>query len=253
MNLAVNARDAMPKGGKLTIETANVQLGENTGSRRMPVKPGPYTLIAVSDTGFGMDEATQARLFEPFFTTKGSGRGTGLGLSTVFGIVKQSGGNVEVYSVPDRGTSIKVYLPRIDQPVAVEATETTRKVTRGTETILLVEDDEMVRSLVRESLAREGYKVLDAADPLEARRMADTFRGKIHLLITDVVMPKVSGRELADQLVARRPGMKVIFMSGYTEDAIVNHGMVKPGVDFLHKPFTTETLGRKLREVLARR
>jgi len=250
MNLAVNARDAMPKGGTLTIETANVQLAENTGSRRVPVKAGPYTLIAVSDTGFGMDEATQARLFEPFFTTKGSGRGTGLGLSTVFGIVKQSGGNVEVYSVPDRGTSIKVYLPRIDQPVAVEAVETARKVARGTETILLVEDDEMVRSLVRESLTREGYKVLDAADPLEARRIADAFRGKIHLLITDVVMPKVSGRELADQLVRRRPGMKLIFMSGYTDSAVINSGILQKEVAFLQKPFTPGVLMEKVRDVL---
>jgi CheY-like chemotaxis protein len=250
MNLVVNARDAMPKGGTLTIETANVQLSEDYANRHATVKSGPYTLIAVSDTGTGMDEATRARLFEPFFTTKGTGRGTGLGLSTVFGIVKQSGGSVEVYSVPNRGTSVKVYLPRIDQPVTAETAETNKKVARGTETILLVEDDEMVRSLVRDTLTREGYKVLDAPDPMEARRIADSFRGKIHLLITDVVMPKVSGRELADQLTRRRPDIKVMYMSGYTDSAIVNSGILQKEVAFLQKPFTPGSLTEKVRDVL---
>jgi two-component system, cell cycle sensor histidine kinase and response regulator CckA len=250
MNLVVNARDAMPQGGTLTIETANVQLAENYSGRHLAVKPGPYTLIAVSDTGTGMDEATQARLFEPFFTTKGMGRGTGLGLSTVFGIVKQSGGGVEVYSVPNRGTSVKVYLPRLDQPVSLESSETQQAAARGTETILLVEDDEMVRSLVRETLARDGYRVLDTSDPLEARRIAEGFRGKIHLLITDVVMPKVSGRELAEQVTRRRPQIKVIYMSGYTDTAIVNSGILQKEVAFLQKPFTPGVLTLKVREVL---
>jgi len=250
MNLVVNARDAMPGGGTLTIETANVEIADAYKGRHMPLKKGPYALIAVSDTGTGMDEGTQARLFEPFFTTKGSGRGTGLGLSTVFGIVKQSGGGVEVYSVPNKGTSVKVYLPRIDQPVSADHVETGDEVARGTETILLVEDDEMVRSLVRETLAASGYKVIDAPDPIEARRIADAFRGKIHLLITDVVLPKASGREFAEQLSRKRPGMKVIYMSGYTDSAVVNSGILQKEVAFLQKPFTPASLNGKVREVL---
>jgi len=250
MNLVVNARDAMPKGGTLTIETASISLDEKYAGRQMALKPGTYTQIAVSDTGTGMDEATQARLFEPFFTTKGSGHGTGLGLSPVFGIVKQSLGSVEVYSVPNRGTSVKVYLPRIDQPVTAEKPTTLKKAGPGTETILLVEDEEMVRSLVRETLARDGYKVLDAADPFEARRLSEGHRGKIHLLITDVVMPKVSGRELAEQLTQRRPDMKVIYMSGYTDSAIVNSGILQKEVAFLQKPFTPGVLTEKVRDVL---
>src|SRR6476469_8216316 len=176
MNLAVNARDAMPKGGVLTIETANVHRDEHYAGRHIAVKAGAYILLAVSDTGSGMDAATQARLFEPFFTTKGSGKGTGLGLSTVFGIVKQSGGSVEVYSEPGRGTSVKVYLPRIDQPVSVEAEAGNKRLARGSETILLVEDDDMVRTLVRETLQREGYHILDAPGPIEAKRIAEQFK-----------------------------------------------------------------------------
>ncbi len=250
MNLVVNARDAMPKGGTLTIETANVELDESYSGRHLVAKPGPYAQIAVSDTGAGMDEATLARLFEPFFTTKGSGRGTGLGLSTVFGIVKQSGGNLDVYSVPNHGTSVKVYLPRIDQPAVVEAESSRRHVTSGSETVLLVEDDEMVRHLVRETLVRAGYRVMDTSDPLEARRLSDTYRGRIHLLIADVVMPKVSGRELAEELHARRAGLKVLYMSGYTDTAIVNTGILHKEVAFLQKPFTPTALTEKVREVL---
>jgi hypothetical protein len=250
MNLVVNARDAMPKGGTLTIETANVELDESYSGRHLAVKPGPYVQLAVSDNGGGMDEATQARLFEPFFTTKTSGRGTGLGLSTVFGIVKQSGGNLDVYSVPDRGTSVKVYLPRLDQPAAVEAESSRRKVAKGSETVLLVEDEEMVRTLVRESLVRAGYRVMDTADPLEARRLSENYRGTIHLLITDVVMPKVSGRELAGELQAARQGMKVLYMSGYTDSGIVNAGILRKEVAFLQKPFTPAALTEKVREVL---
>ena len=250
MNLVVNARDAMPKGGILTIETANVELDESYSLRHLAVKPGPYAQIAVSDNGGGMDEATLARLFEPFFTTKGAGRGTGLGLSTVFGIVKQSGGNLDVYSVPNRGTSVKVYLPRIDQPAAVEAESVRRPVALGSETVLLVEDDEMVRHLVRETLVRAGYKVMDTSDPLEARRLSASYRGTIHLLITDVVMPKVSGLELAEELRARRGGMKVLYMSGYTDTAIVNTGILHKEVAFLQKPFTPAALTEKVREVL---
>jgi two-component system cell cycle sensor histidine kinase/response regulator CckA len=250
MNLVVNARDAMPKGGTVTIETANVELDESYSGRHLAVKPGPYAQIAVSDNGGGMDEATQSRLFEPFFTTKGVGRGTGLGLSTVFGIVKQCGGNLDVYSVPNRGTSVKVYLPRIEQPATVEAESRRRHVAPGSETVLLVEDDEMVRHLVSETLVRAGYKVMDTSDPLEARRLSDSYQGPIHLLIADVVMPKVSGRELAEELRARRNGMKVLYMSGYTDHAIVNTGILRKEVAFLQKPFTPAALTEKVREVL---
>jgi hypothetical protein len=250
MNLSVNSRDAMAKGGVLTIETANVVLDEGYASRHIGLKPGPYILLAVSDNGSGMDAATKARLFEPFFTTKGPGRGTGLGLSTVFGIVKQSGGSVDVYSEPGRGTSVKVYLPRIDQPVVVEAEAMKKEVSRGTETILLVEDDEMVRSLVRATLVREGYKVIDFADPVEASRRSEGLKGPVDLLITDVVMPKLSGRELAGKIMRRRPGMKVLYMSGYTENAVINSGILQTEVAFLQKPFTPAALTEKVREVL---
>jgi signal transduction histidine kinase/ActR/RegA family two-component response regulator len=250
MNLAVNSRDAMAKGGILTIETGNVLLDEKYTERHIGLKPGPYVLLGVSDNGCGMDEATKARLFEPFFTTKGAGRGTGLGLSTVFGIVKQSGGSVDVYSEPGRGTSVKVYLPCIDQPVVIEAEALKKNVARGTETILLVEDDEMVRSLVRTTLLREGYKVMDFADPVEARRRSENHKGPIQLLITDVVMPKLSGRELAERIIRRRPGMKVLYMSGYTENAVINSGILQTEVAFLQKPFTPAALTEKVREVL---
>ena len=250
MNLAVNARDAMPKGGTLTIETKNVTLDSMYTARHITVKPGPYVLLAVGDNGTGMDAATQKRLFEPFFTTKGAGRGTGLGLSTVFGIAKQSGGSVDVYSEPGRGSCFKVYLPRIDQPVAIEAEAAEAQPWRGSETILLVEDDDAVRGLVRETLERYGYKVLDSPGPVEARRLVEKQRGPVHLLITDVVMPKISGRELAEQLVRDRPTLKVLYMSGYTDNAIVNSGLLTKDVAFLQKPFTPSALIEKVKEVL---
>jgi two-component system cell cycle sensor histidine kinase/response regulator CckA len=252
MNLAVNARDAMPKGGVLTIETANVALDREYASHHINTKPGGYVLMAVSDNGLGMDQATKERLFEPFFTTKSPGRGTGLGLSTVFGIVKQSGGGLEVYSELGTGTTVKVYLPRIDQPAHVEAEKLKTAAARGHETILLAEDDEMVRTLVRETLERAGYRVLAGSDPVEARRAAEAHSGPIHLLITDVVMPKVNGRELADQLAVRRPGMKVLYMSGYTDNAVLNSGILQKEVAFLQKPFTPAALIDKVREVLER-
>jgi len=250
MNLVVNSRDAMPKGGTLTIETANVELDETSSRRQLPIKPGQYAMIAVSDTGVGMDEVARDRLFEPFFTTKRSGHGTGLGLSTVFGIVKQSGGSINVYSVPNSGTSMKVYFPRIDEPAAIEAEAPGKAVVRGSETILVVEDDDMVLSLVRETLLRAGYHVLDAGGPAEARRMSENFRGRIHLLVTDVVMPKVSGRDLAIQLTERRPELKVLYMSGYTDSAIVNTGLLQREVAFVQKPFTPAGFLEKVREVL---
>ncbi len=252
MNLVVNSRDAMPKGGVLTIETANVELDDRYVARHIAVKPGPYIRLAVSDTGSGMDAATQAHLFEPFFTTKSAGHGTGLGLSTVFGIIKQSGGSLDVYSEPSHGTTIKVYLPRIDHPVSIEAEKTARRaVARATETVLVVEDDEMVRTLVRETLEREGYKIIDSAGPLEAKRMAEAYKGPIQLLITDVVMPKLNGRDLAEQLVKRRLDMKVLYMSGYTDNAVIATGILQQkDMFFLQKPFTPAALIEKVREVL---
>ena len=250
MNLVVNARDAMPKGGILTVETENVELDESYASRHIEVRSGPYVMLAVSDNGAGMDEATRGRLFEPFFTTKGAGKGTGLGLSTVFGIVKQSGGSLQVYSEPDSGTSVKVFLPRIEQPVATDPETQRKAVRRGYETVLLVEDDDMVRNLVRETLERDGYTVIDANSPAEARRASDSYAGTIHLLITDVIMPKTNGHELAEQLTRRRPKMKVLYMSGYTDSAIASSGVLAKEMAFLEKPFTPVSLTGKVREVL---
>jgi CheY-like chemotaxis protein len=250
MNLVVNARDAMPRGGTLTIETSNVNLDESYTRTHVTLKPGAYVMIAVSDTGTGMDENTKQHAFEPFFTTKAPGRGTGLGLSTVFGIVRQSGGGVDIYSALGKGTSAKVYLPRIDQPEVVETPERRAKESKGTETILIAEDDEMVRSLVKETLLRQGYDVLDAAGPVEAQKIAETHRGAIHLLITDVVMPKINGRDLAARLSKRRPLMKVLYMSGYTDGAVVNNGILRKEVAFLQKPFTPAGLAQKVRDVL---
>ena len=250
MNLVVNARDAMAKGGTVTIETSNVELDEQFASQYIGVKAGPYVLLSVSDSGLGMDEATKARLFEPFFTTKNPDRGTGLGLSTVFGIVKQSGGTLEVFSEPGKGTSVGVYLPRLDQPEAIETTALKAKLARGTETILIVEDDEMVRGLVHETLVRHGYHVIDAADPADAKRKADSYKGQLQLLITDVILPKTNGRELAQQLTRKHPEMKVLYMSGYTDQVILNIGIQHEDVAFLQKPFTPATLAEKVREVL---
>jgi two-component system, cell cycle sensor histidine kinase and response regulator CckA len=250
MNLVVNARDAMPQGGTLTVETANANVGPNQVMAHFAAKPGPCVMLAVSDTGHGMDEGTRARLFEPFFTTKMPGKGTGLGLSTVFGIIKQSGGGLDVTSEPGKGTTVRVYLPSIDQPVADEVEVVKRVAAPGTETILLVEDDEMVRTLVRETLQRDGYKLLDAAEPMAARHIAEKYKGAIQLLITDVVMPKISGNELARQIVGQRPETKVLYMSGYTDTAIVKSGLEQKTIAFLQKPFTPAMLAQKVREVL---
>jgi CheY-like chemotaxis protein len=197
-----------------------------------------------------MDPATRARVFEPFFTTKNAGKGTGLGLSTVFGIVKQSGGSLDVSSEPGKGTTMRIYLPAIDQPLAVEAEVVKRPGARGHETILVVEDDEMVRRLVRQTLEQEGYRLMDAPEPVEARRIADAFKGPIQLLITDVVMPNCSGRELAAQIIHRRPETKVLYMSGYADLAFVNRGSEQGNIAFLQKPFTPATLTQQVREVL---
>jgi two-component system cell cycle sensor histidine kinase/response regulator CckA len=251
VNLAVNARDAMPRGGKLTIETMNVALDEAYVAAQAVVVPGSYVMLAVSDNGAGMDAATQARVFEPFFTTKPKGQGTGLGLATVYGIVKQSGGYIWVYSEPGRGTTFKVYLPRVD--AAVESPGPATVVTAslgGSETILLVEDQEEVRNLVRRMLAARGYHVLAAASGHDALRLTVQHAGTIDLLVTDVVMPGMSGREVAALLAPAHPKMKTLYLSGYTDESIVRHGMLEVGVAFLQKPFTAEALARKVREVV---
>jgi CheY-like chemotaxis protein len=254
VNLVVNARDAMPHGGTVTIETGNVMLDESYTRRHPALDPGPYVLLAVSDTGTGMDAAIQARLFEPFFSTKGS-RGTGLGLSTVLGIVQQSGGHVAVYSEPGMGSTFKVYLPReAAVPERPTATPPPRRAAPvGAETILVAEDSEGVRHLVRDVLARAGYRVLEARDGEEALRVAREHAGPIHLLLTDVVMPGAGGRAAAEGLTAARPETRVVYMSGYTEDAILTKSVLEAGADFLEKPFTPRDLEQKVREVLGRR
>jgi two-component system cell cycle sensor histidine kinase/response regulator CckA len=246
LNLAVNSRDAMPHGGTLSIETSNVTVGKGG-----VVKPGAYVMITVTDTGTGMDAATQAHAFEPFFTTKRAGSGTGLGLYTVAGIVKQSGGTVDLTSQPGHGASFRVYLPRVDRvPVVTPVDVPKSAAVGGAETILLVEDDEMVRALVRETMESQGYNVLAASDPMEAHVVAGNYRGVIQLLITDVIMPKASGPQLAKQLLKISPQLKVLYMSGHTERAILKRGVRRKEVAFLPKPFTPAQLIAKVRDVL---
>ncbi|MBL8719911.1 MAG: response regulator [Myxococcales bacterium] len=250
MNLVVNARDALPKGGHLVLETSVCTLDEAYARDHVGVEPGRYLMLAVRDDGVGMDEATQSRIFEPFFTTKGPGKGTGLGLSTVFGIVQQCGGHIWLYSEPDLGTTFKVYLPRATAGVVATAPPIDPGLRGGTETILVTEDHEQVRAVAREILERAGYQVLSAAGPEEALRLVDEHGGVIDLLLTDVVMPGMNGRELADRVHARWPALRVLFMSGYTDDVVLRHGALDTRALFIEKPLTADGLLRKVRGAL---
>ena len=251
LNLVVNARDAMPRGGRLTLETANVELDDKFAGHYASVHPGPHVMLAVSDTGVGMDAELQSRLFEPFFTTKEQGKGTGLGLSTTYGIVKQSGGSIWVYSEPGHGTTFKIYMPRSEEPLEDRAERApVREAAPGTETVLLVEDEPEVRRLVEKLLRLKGYRVLAAASPSEAIALSKREETVIELLLTDVIMPGMNGRELARVLAVDRPRMKVLYMSGYTDAAMSQQGILPPGTAFLSKPFTPEILARKVRDVL---
>ena len=251
MNLVVNARDAMPNGGKVTIETVNIDRIPVFSAKPEAATKRPYVMLAVSDTGTGMDEATRARIFEPYFTTKSAGKGTGLGLSTVYGIVKQSDGEILVYSEPGHGATFKVYLPRVDhvatEPAAVASAES---LPSGTETILLVEDEPGVRAFAGEALRMQGYTILEARHGIEAQLLSAQHPASIHLLLTDVVMPQMNGREVAERLLPQRPGLKVLYMSGYAEQAVINRGIMESGFAFLPKPFTQHALLSKVREVL---
>jgi CheY-like chemotaxis protein len=251
LNLVINARDAMPNGGTLAIETNNTNLDESFASSHVPTQPGAYVEVAVTDTGSGITEEVMARLFEPFFTTKEVGKGTGLGLSTTYGIVKQSGGYLWCETEVGRGTTFRVYLPRVDEPVAhPEPRLAQPPIHPGDETVLLVEDEPEVRSLVQRILKTQGYTVVTAANPDEAIAVAREFKGTIQVMVTDVVMPGMSGLQLAERLMPTRPNMRVLFVSGYTHDTIGHHGVLDPGTAFLQKPFTPNALARKVREVL---
>jgi two-component system, cell cycle sensor histidine kinase and response regulator CckA len=252
MNLALNARDAMPAGGKFTIETSNVEIDENYATRNPPARPGPHVMLAVTDNGCGMDAKTKSHIFEPFFTTKELGKGTGLGLATVYEIVKQSGGSIWVYSELGIGTTFKIYLPGV--PTAIEIAspvDKQEKVDTGAQTVLIVEDDPSLLQVTHRSLEEFGYKILAAQSPTEAISVSERHRGPIHLMVTDVIMPGMSGRQLASHLSDLRPEMRVLYVSGYPDDAIAHHGVLEPGIAFLQKPFSPNTLGHKVSEVLA--
>ena len=251
MNLVVNSKDALPNGGKIIIQTANVSLEDDSSRECSYIRPGPYVMLSIEDNGHGMDKETQSRIFEPFFTTKEKGKGTGLGLSTVYGIIKQSGGYVLAQSEVGRGTTFRIYLPRVEEPAEnASVTSASQSAAGGSETVLLVEDEESVRQLVRETLEAKGYKVLEANHGDAALQIASDYHGPIDMLITDVVMPGMSGRELSEQLSASDPDIKILYLSGYTEDAVVHQGVLEPGTSFLQKPFTLQALARKVREVL---
>lgn len=253
VNLALNARDAMPDGGRITIATADAELSPAYAVVHPDVHPGPYVLLSMADTGHGMDDETQTHLFEPFFTTKERGKGTGLGLATVYGIVQQSGGHIRVNSAADSGSTFLIYLPRVEAPedAGQEAVRPPLPYpSPGIETVLLAEDEEVVRRFAREILSGNGYKVLEAGNGREALLLSEAHRGEIHLLLTDVVMPKIGGRELADRIRTLRPELRILYMSGFTDDAILRDRVLEDGIPFLQKPFTPEGLARKVREVL---
>jgi len=252
VNLAVNARDAMADGGRLAIETCDVRLDEGYARAHAGVAPGDYVQLAVSDDGAGMSEEVRSHLFEPFYTTKEKGKGTGLGLAMVYGAVKQNGGHVEVYSELDHGTTFRIYMPRLDAPAEPWGVRAPAPAVGGTETVLLVEDDAAVRAPALRMLRHLGYQVHEFASGPLALAAEPTLPATIHLLVTDVIMPGLNGRQLADQLLARRPGLRVLFTSGYTHDVIAHHGVLDPGVEFLAKPYTLESLGRRVRQVLDR-
>lgn len=251
MNIAVNARDAMPNGGKLTIESSNVYLDEDDVAQYVDLKPGPYVVLTIADTGVGMDDETRSHLFEPFFTTKAHGRGTGLGLATAYGIVRQSGGSISVASEPGRGAKFTIYLPlsAVEAGVA-PGPDAVMAPCNGCETVLLVEDEPRVRKLIADLLAAKGYRVLEAGRGEEALRMAELHPGPIHLALLDVVMPEMSGPEVGRQISARRPETRLLYISGYTDEAIVQHGLLDIGANFLQKPFLPQTLAARVREVL---
>jgi two-component system, cell cycle sensor histidine kinase and response regulator CckA len=252
LNLAVNARDAMPQGGKLTIETSEVEVDDEYASRHYPMTPGHYVMLVVNDTGSGMTRETQSQIFDPFFTTKPKGKGTGLGLSIVYGIVKQSNGYIWVYSELNMGTTFKIYLPRVesDEYAAEEKREGAKEESGGSETLMVVEDDAMIMKVIKQVLVSSGYNVLTAGDGKEALRLFDLHKGHIDMLLTDIIMPGMGGRDLADQMKQTRPDLKVLYMSGYTDDAIVRHGMLEKGLSFIQKPFASGNLKKKVREVL---
>lgn len=253
MNLAVNVRDAMPRGGTLTVETSNTELDAAYCHLHPNVTPGRYVVLAVSDTGCGMDRETQARAFEPFFTTKEKGKGTGLGLSSVYGIVTQSGGHVQLYSEPGQGSTFRVYLPAVQEAATTAEAIAPAETQGGGETILVAEDNDAVRQGIIDMLQAYGYTVVSAGDGKEALRIAETHPGTLHVLLTDVVMPEIDGRQLAERLRAVRPEVRIIFMSGYTEDVVIHQGVLHAGIEFVQKPFTPSVLARKVREVLDRR
>jgi PAS domain S-box-containing protein len=251
MNLVVNSRDAMPSGGKLTIETANVQLDEEYTRMHREVRPGRYVVLSVSDTGIGMTPEVKERIFEPFFTTKGNEKGTGLGLSTAYGIVKQSGGDIWVYSEPGKGTTFKIYLPCVEGPLEEwKERVVEEEMPHGEETILIVEDNDEVRQLAMQVLERQGYRVLEAANGNETLRICKEYKDKIHLMVSDVVMPGMSGRELAEQIKSLHPEIKVLYTSGYADERIIHYGVLREGVNYIQKPFTMEGLARKVREAI---